>query len=199
MNTSDKREPVDAYLKRIFGEDIKPGAETRRLQEDTAFAGDLAKRLDAEPLPEGVAAPITSAVPTTLAPVKYIIHVWTHRCSMCQTEHKHSEVYALNHLRSRTGAGTWVRNMTPVAKLEWQVPIDVIPVTTRITAGCFECLDALREHVLPTLPKPPVPEAVLKAPAPEGAAGPARPQSGGKSKTPTTTGSAKPTTDDFIV
>lgn len=192
MNSPKEREPVDAYLKRVFGsDDIKPGRETRILADDTALAGQVDKALTAEPLPEGVAAPITMALPTSLAPVKYIIHVWTHKCSICQTEHKHSEVYALNHLRSRTGAGTWVRNMTPVAKLEWQVPIEVIPVTTRITAGCFECLEAIREAILPTLPLPPVPEAVLKAPPEEAPKAQARPEKGG-SKKPTTT-------DDFIV
>lgn len=180
-----RNEPIDAFLKRQFGD--KP--ESRILQDPSA-AGRIAHRLSEEPLPEGVAAPITHALPTSLAPVKYIIHVWTHKCSLCNTEHKHSEVYALNHLKSRTGAGTWVRNMTPVSRLEWQVPIDVIPVTTRTTAGCFECLEALREEILPSLPKPPVPDAVLKAEATVGGGTPAKTK--GASKTPLTT-------DDFLL
>lgn len=171
----DQREPVDAYLNRQFGD--KP--ESRVLQ-DSARAGAIAQRLAAEPLPEGVAAPITHALPQGLAPLEYVIHVWTHKCSLCQTEHKHSEVFALNHLRSRTGAGSYVRNMSPVGRLEWNVPLRVHNLTTRTTAGCFECIDALREEILPHLPKPPVPDAVLKASAAEGAEGPARPEKGPK-------------------
>lgn len=190
----DKREPVDAYLKRIFGGDtIQPGRETRIL-EDRTIAGQVAKVLASEPV-DGVHAPITHAVPTSLAPAKYIIHVWTHKCSICQTEHKHSEVYALNHLRPQWGKGTWVRNMTPVSRLEWQVPIEVIPVTTRTTAGCFECLDALRSEILPSLPLPPVPEAVAGGPS-----GPARPEKGTEKGTEGTPRSKRPTTtDDFLL
>ena len=169
-STPAPREPVDVYLKRILGatDDIKPGREARILAEDTALAHMVASRLESEPLIDGVTAPITHAIPTSQAPVEYIIHIWTHKCSICHTEHKHSEVFALNRIRTgyrgtdgltRPGS-TWVRNMTPVAKLEWQVPLRVIPLTTRTTAGCFECLEALREEILPTLPLPPVPQAI---------------------------------------
>lgn len=187
MSEPARNEPIDMYLARAFGN--KP--ESRILQ-DSARAGQIDRRLGEEPLPDGVAAPITHALPVGLAPVEYVIHVWTHKCSICQTEHKHSEVYGVNHLRSRTGYGGYVRNMTPVSRLEWQIPIKVIPITTRTTAGCFECLEALRDEILPLLPKPPVPDAVLKS---EGAAGPARTDPTNKGKT----SKAPLTTDDFLL
>ena len=186
----DRREPVDAYLNRIFAHN-----EARVLQ-DPEIAHEVAKRLEAEPLAEGVHAPITTALPVGLPPVEYVIHVWTHKCSMCQTEHKHSEVYGVNHLRSRTGAGQYVRNMTPVSRLEWQVPIRVIPITTRITAGCFECFDALRDTILPTLPRPPVPEAVAKGYI-EGTEGASTADK--RRPTPAKPSSRYTSTDDFLI
>lgn len=169
MTEPARDEPIDSYLARAFGD--KPEA---RILQDSARAGDISRRLATEPLPEGVAAPITLALPSGLAPLEYVIHVWTHKCSICNTEHKHSEVYALNHLRSRTGAGQYVRNMSPVGRLEWNVPLRVHNLTTRVTAGCFECLDALRSEILPTLPRPPVPEALSKGYGGESAAAPAK-------------------------
>lgn len=180
-----RNEPIDAFLARAFGDN-----EARALQ-DTARAGAIAGRLALEPLPDGVAAPITLALPQGLAPIEYVIHVWTHKCSLCQTEHKHSEVFALNHLRSRTGAGSYVRNMSPVGRLEWNVPIRVHNLTTRTTAGCFECLDALRDEILPSLPKPPVPDAVLKS---EGAAGAGAPDKPSKARA-----TQRTSTDDFLL
>lgn len=191
MNEPLRDEPIDDFLKRQFGAEIKPGREDRLLREDRELAGEVNRRLSAEPLPDGVVAPITLAMPANSPPIEYIMHVWTYKCSMCQTEHKHSEIFALNHLRSRTGAGTFVRNMSPVSALEWQVPLKVHNLTTRLTAGCFECLDALRDEILPTLPKPPVPQTVMKADL-SGPSGTARHGQGGPVKRPLTT-------DDFLV
>lgn len=184
MNEPLRDEPIDEFLKKQFGD--KP--ESRVLQ-DPARAGQIDKRLAMEPLPEGVVAPITLALPTGVAPIEYVMHVWTYKCTICQSEHKHSEIFGVNHLRSRTGAGAFVRNMSPVTRLEWQVPLKVHNLTTHTTAGCFECLDAIREEILPTLQRPPVPMTILKS-APEGAAGPARPEKGTKRQL---------TTDDFMV
>jgi hypothetical protein len=177
-----RNEPVDAYLKRAFGD--KP--ESRILQ-DSARAGDIARRLSAEPSPDGVVAPITTAIPASVAPIEYVMHVWTHKCTICNTEHKHSEIYGVNHLRSRTGYGAFVRNMSPVSVLEWQVPIKVHHITTRTTAGCFECLDAIRDEILPTLRLPPVPEAVVRSGA---TVSPTRPVAAKKGPL---------TTDDFML
>lgn len=189
MSEPLRDEPIDDFLRRQFGAEIKPGREDRILREDTVLANEVHRRLSAEPLPDGVVAPITLAMPSGLAPIEYVLHIWTHKCSMCQTEHKHSEVFGVNHLRSRTGAGNFVKNMSPVSRLEWNVPLKVHNLTTRITAGCFECLDALRDDILPTLPRPPVPQAIVGS----GPQGPARPEVSKKEpKRPLTT-------DDFDV
>lgn len=193
MNEPLRDEPIDDFFKRQFGPDIQPGREARMLDDDPKLAGEINRRLRSEPLPEGVVAPITLALPASLAPIEYVMHVWTYRCTICNTEHKHSEIYGVNHLRSRTGAGAWVRNMSPVARLEWNVPLKVHNLTTRVSAGCFECLDGIREAILPTLPSPPVPQAILKS----ASEGPAGASTHGKG---TTVPKGRPlTTDDFMV
>ena len=39
------------------------------------------------PLPEGVAAPITTAVPANIAPVAYVLHKWSKHCLTCGSMH----------------------------------------------------------------------------------------------------------------
>jgi hypothetical protein len=178
-----RNEPIDEFLKRTMGD-----SPDRALQ-NPQIAGEIHHRLSAEPLPEGVVAPITLALPQGLAPIEYVMHVWTYKCTLCNTEHRHSEIFGVNHLRSRTGAGAFVRNMSPVSRLEWQIPLKVHNLTTRTTAGCFECLDAIREEILPSLPQPPAPVSVPRANL-SGAQAPARPDRDKKRPL---------TTDDFMV
>lgn len=163
MSEPRRDQPLDEYLKGIMD-------KNRHALENPSIAGEVDRRLRMEPLPDGVVAPITLALPASTPPIEYVMHVWTYKCTICNTEHKHSEIFGVNHLRSRTGSGAFVRNMSPVSKLEWQVPLKVHNLTTRTTAGCFECLDAIREEILPTLQRPPVPQAVVAS----GASAPAR-------------------------
>src|SRR4051812_2309035 len=177
MSEPARNEPIDEFLKRSLqaGDEIKPGREETILRNDPSLANEVHKRLSMEPIPDGVYAPITLALPASLPPIEYVMHVWTYKCTLCNSEHKHSEIYALNHLRSRTGFGAFVRNMSPVSSLEWNVPLKVHNLTTRTSAGCFECLEAIREEILPTLRTPPVPQAVLKSSPEVVASAPARP------------------------
>lgn len=188
MNSPNRDEPIDEFLHKQFGTEIKPGREERILREDPELARRVDQMLRAEPLPEGVVAPITTAMPQSTPPIEYVLHIWTYKCTLCNSEHKHSEIYGVNHLRSRTGSGAYVRNMSPVSRLEWQVPLKVHNITTRTTAGCFECLDAIREEILPSLPRPPVPQAIVSS----GAQAPARTVKEPKRSGPMTT-------DDFMV
>lgn len=169
MSEPDRR-PVDEFLKRTFGADINPGREDRMLREDPSLAGQVDKALRSEPYPDGVYAPITTGIPAEVPPVAYIMHNFTHKCSICHEEHRHTEMFALNHIRTgykgvdgqmRPGS-TWVRNMKPVTELRWNVPLQVHDVTTRTTVGCFACIDGMRE-ILSTLPKPPEPKTILAA------------------------------------
>lgn len=126
----------------------------------SAEALALQQKLDQQPAAEGVYAPITLAKPTGIIPVAYVIHVRRSRCLTCNLVHTTSEVYALNHLKPVWGRGGYVRNMTPITKMEWQLPIKYEPIAEREIAFCHECIDAAREIVW-TLPSPPIPDSVV--------------------------------------
>lgn len=128
------------------------------------------RQLRSEPSPDGVFAPISLMHPDTVPPVAYVLHNFTTLCLGCGSEHRHSEVYALNHLR--LPGGTVVRNLVPAPRPEWNVPLRVHNLTSKTTPLCHECSD-LASDWLRTLPAPPVPLAVMKA-----AARPAEPTEG---------------------
>lgn len=140
----------------IFEDNEKRGLGT------ASERGLINKMLSKEPIPEGVYAPITTAMPADLAPIAYVLHNYTTKCLGCEAEHKHSDIFALNHLRSRTGM-TYVRNMTPVSKLEWNVPLQIHTLTTKTIPACFACVDQTMAH-LKTLRNPPVPNLTRPAP-----------------------------------
>lgn len=114
--------------------------------------------MQAQPtLPLSVPAPITMAPTETqgVIPISYVLCITRTHCRTCGTMHESSEFYALNHLRSRTGAGTFVQNMSRVDEPKWNLPIEVRLVGQREVFCCSECAD----HVgLSHLPNPPQPE-----------------------------------------
>lgn len=185
--TQEAQKPVDEYLKELWGPEIKPGREDSILRNDPRLAAEVDKRLRAEPSPDGVYAPKTFISPDSVVPVAYVLHNFCTRCTLCNTEHRWSEMYALNHLRATWG--TFVRHMVPVQKLEWQVPLKVHNLSTKTVVGCWECSDAVAE-ILKTLPLPPVPQAVVKLDPPKTEKAPS-----GAARTDR---GPKPTLDDFV-
>jgi hypothetical protein len=131
----------------------------KRLEKNmTTGAENLAidRALAAEPHPEGVLAPITlMPQPSTLAPIAYVIHRWAKQCLTCGAEHHYSDVFALNHLKSHWGK--FVRNMVPVQRPEWNVPLQVYELAPKAVPFCHECVDLARDH-LAMLPRPPEPQ-----------------------------------------
>jgi hypothetical protein len=139
MNPSSNTKPLDIDL-------LIKRADENRITPAEALV--LQRYLERQASPDGVLAPITLAKPTDVIPTAYVIHHWTTRC------------LALNHLRSRFGT-TLVRNLVPVTKLEWNVPItEHVPVPKTI-AFCAACLTEAQEFVA-TLPSPPAPQSITK-------------------------------------
>jgi hypothetical protein len=151
MNPSSNTKPLDIDL-------LIKRADENRITPAEALV--LQRYLERQASPDGVLAPITLAKPTDVIPTAYVIHHWTTRCLACNDIQKHDEVFALNHLRSRFGT-TLVRNLVPITKLEWNVPItEHIPVPKTI-AFCAACLPEAQEFVA-TLPSPPAPQSITK-------------------------------------
>jgi hypothetical protein len=153
MQETNKIVPIDEYLTHTLG----PRGD--RALEDPRLAGEVSRRLAAEPSPDGVFAPICLASPSDVAPVAYVVHNFSQTCQNCTTNHRWSEVFALNHLRSRSGS-SFIRHLVPVQRIEWQVPVRIHALTPKAVPVCFECVDALD---LSKLPVPPVPQLTVKA------------------------------------
>jgi hypothetical protein len=121
----------------------------------------ISQALDAERAAagaDGVLAPITLMnQPTSLPPLAYVIHRWAKHCLTCGAEHLYSDVFALNHLR--TNWGKYVRNMVPVTRPEWNVPLHVHELAPKAVPFCHECVDLATAH-LAMLPLPPEPQPV---------------------------------------
>lgn len=157
MNTTpDRQIPVDTLIARAE-------ATKRGLTRTEARALDQA--LSAETLPEGVYAPITTAIPTSVPPLAYVLHKWSKLCLSCGALHCYSDVFALNHLRGNWGK--FIRNMTPISRPEWNVPLQVHELAPKTIPFCHECLDLAQAHIS-MLPSPPVPQAITGT-APAGA------------------------------
>jgi hypothetical protein len=161
-------------------------------------AAELAAELSREDLPEGVLAPICLATPHGLAPHAYIFHNHASICDCCRTIHQSTEVFALYHLRSRAGAA-FVRHLTPVQTLEWQVPIHLHNTKPRTTPFCFECIDSARAF-LTTLPKPPQSQLTGATNLPDAIVSHSPPKSGGRAPGSTKNNGSKksPTLDDVL-
>lgn len=149
MKPDENRIPVDTLIAR---------AESTKRGLSPFEAGELAKALAAEPAPEGVAAPITLMSPTSIPPVAYILHRWTKHCLSCGAKHHYSDIFAENHLKS--SFGRFIRNMIPISRPEWNVPLKVYEVAPKTIPFCHECIDLARDYIA-MLPSPPVPEAVV--------------------------------------
>jgi hypothetical protein len=52
---------------------------------------------------------------------------------------EHSEVYALNEIRSRTGTGKMVQNLVPCVELKYRLPIRINRLSLREIPLCHEC------------------------------------------------------------
>lgn len=180
-NENDNIIPLDHLLKR---------QETGKLSPLEALNLDRALRTEAPP--EGVFAPITLARPEDVAPVAYVIHKWRSLCLACNTEHKWSEVFALNHLRSPSGR-TFIKHMVPCTRLEWQVPIVEHDPKTRTTPFCHDCIPPAADY-LSTLPKPPEPLTILKY-----TGGPEPSKGGGTSDTPSKKPKGFTSADDLLI
>jgi len=141
--------PIDHLMKRA-DENKLTGAEALQLD----------RYLQSQTAPEGVLAPITLAKPTDIVPVAYVIHKWTTRCLACNDLQRHDEVFALNHLKSRSGS-TFIRNLVPITSLSWDVPITEHVPVPKTVPFCSACIVEAREYVA-TLPKPIIPQSVSK-------------------------------------
>lgn len=179
---SDRQVPVDTLIAR---------AESTKRGLSPFEAGELNKALQAEPSPEGVIAPIMLAHPNSVPPVAYVLHKWSKLCLSCGTQHCYSDIFAENHLKSTWGR--FVRNLVPISRPDWNVPLRVVEVAPKTIPFCHECIDLARDYIA-TLPSPPVPQAVTGSaiqPAGESATGGARPS------TPKTPANKKFTLDDL--
>lgn len=155
MNDPDRQVPVDTLIAR---------AESTKRGLSPAEAGELNKALMAEPAPEGVYAPITLMKPDSIPPKAYVLHKWSKLCLSCGAQHCYSDVFALNHLKSTWG--TYIRNMVPISRPEWNVPLQVHELAPKTIPFCHECVDLAQDYIH-TLPSPPVPQAVTGPGRPE--------------------------------
>lgn len=62
-----------------------------------------------------------------------------------------SEVYAYNQLKTRTGAGKLVQNLTRVNGFLYNIPVARIPVAESFIPACFECAEVIDLSPLPKL------------------------------------------------
>lgn len=153
---SDKVIPLDLLLKR----QEKGVATPEQLQTIRAA-------LDSEPTPPGIQDQTTSPGPVGIPPIAYVMHNRTQRCLACNAQHRWSETYALFPAKTHWDKSK-VRHLIPLSRLEWNIPIHSQDITESTTPFCGECLDAAQQHVA-TLPRPPLPGALLKTLAPANA------------------------------
>lgn len=146
---SDKIIPLDRLLARQEKGVATP--EQRRTILDA---------LNAEPLPDGIIAPAAATGPTLPPPAAYVIHHHSHRCLACNAVQKWSEIYRLHYAKSRWDHSN-IRHLTPVAKLEWNVPLHRIQIPQTDIPFCSDCVEPAQDYIA-SLPRPPVPQAVLK-------------------------------------
>lgn len=108
--------------------------------------------------PKPVFAPISLVKAADVIPVSYIIHTRETHCLHCGTISHSSDVYALQFLRSKLGAGKPVQNLVPVTdRFQYNVPVVRKPLGTRRVPACHECETIDLSH----LPLPPAPEKVI--------------------------------------
>lgn len=96
--------------------------------------------------------PIHSASPSSgPIPTSYVVYRRAQHCTNCGTLHEYVELYAKTHLRSSAG-GKYITNLRPLDQPEYNLPIEIMPGSTRKVPFCHECADRLS---LSNLPAPP--------------------------------------------
>jgi hypothetical protein len=99
----------------------------------------------------GVLAPISNLPEGAVLPSAYIIHQHSQACENCGRVYEWSEVYAYNQLKTRTGAGKLVQNLTRVNGFLYNIPVARIPVAESFIPACFECAEVIDLSPLPKL------------------------------------------------
>lgn len=137
---------------------------------------------------DSVAAPIHLGKPTDFIPESYVLHYSETCCTACGTKSRRSHFYALNYLRSRTGASR-VKNLTPCARPLYNLPVTRLFTGRVVVPYCGECETIDLSH----LPPPPSPAQLHDLPDARLKGQPARPASDKPKPTP-----KKSTLEDLI-
>jgi hypothetical protein len=107
------------------------------------------------PQAPGVFAPIHLGK-VNVVPHEYILHIRSQHCRNCGTLSHSSQFFALNLMKTRTGEGKPVKNLTPVHSPEYNLPVKRLPIKTEMVPFCHECASISLAH----LPSPPKAEAL---------------------------------------
>ncbi len=129
------------------------------------------------PAAPGVFAPIHLGK-INIVPAEYILHIRSQHCKNCGTLSSHSQFFALNYLKTRTGEGKLVKNLTPVQAPEYNLPVRRMPIKTEMVPFCHECETISLAH-LPPAPKAEAltpPELINRFSKAKGEATPAKPK-----------------------
>lgn len=127
---------------------IASSAETRYIQAALA----------AEPTPDGIQGPSITPSPIGVPPLAYILHKHTSRCLACNATQGWSETFTLHH--PRTHWNKTIKHLQRCDTLEWNIPLYTQDVAETTTPFCVECIMPTQAFIA-TLPKPPVPQAIL--------------------------------------
>lgn len=103
------------------------------------------------PVIPGLLAPISNLPEGQVLPSAYIIHLHSQACENCGRVNEWSEVYAYNQLKTRTGAGKLVQNLSRVSSFRYNIPLARVDVAEAYVPACFECLEVVDLSPLPKL------------------------------------------------
>lgn len=100
-------------------------------------------------MPTPFPTPIAHLPINAIMPRRYVVHEHTQVCATCARQHKWSQTYAFNELRTRTGAGRNVINLVPIKAPEYNLPVELLRLPPETVAFCHECVSTLSLSHLP--------------------------------------------------
>lgn len=95
-----------------------------------------------------MSTPVTLIPSKDVLPRKYVMHVRTVCCAACGHEAKYSEFYGHTEFPGRTGKGIG-RQYVPFDRVDYNLPIEVVPISFSTVPVCFLCVGTFNTTHLP--------------------------------------------------
>ena len=90
--------------------------------------------------------------PPTVPPSRYVLVKRSQFCTACNTRHESSELYSHHNLPAAWNRGT-VRNLKPLTRPEFNLPIEVVVAKVLEIPFCHDCVMSTSLAHLPPAPQ----------------------------------------------